>query len=113
MNDRQANNDLGQSPCLVAAKLVASTTCYDQEYNVDPLEKDAWYINGDDPPDCMCNDVAYSLFSACGDCQGHVWLDWAAWSANCTSTSQAYQGDIPADTDIPTWAQIDVEVRSL
>jgi hypothetical protein len=108
----QANNALGQSPCLVVAKLVAQ--CFNQaNYSVVAIDSDGEYLNSDNPAPCMCTDSAYSLFAACGDCQGAKWLNWGQWTTKCTSTSLTYQGDIPPDTQIPGWATLNIEVHSL
>jgi hypothetical protein len=62
----QMENSRGQSPCVVAAKLVASVTCYNDDYTLLPLGVDGWYKNGGgNPPACMCNDEICLFFHSC------------------------------------------------
>ncbi|KAH9953335.1 hypothetical protein BC827DRAFT_1249087, partial [Russula dissimulans] len=30
---------------------------------------------------CQCTTPVYSLFSACGACQGAFWIRWSQWSS--------------------------------
>ncbi|KIM57506.1 hypothetical protein SCLCIDRAFT_1219410 [Scleroderma citrinum Foug A] len=55
---------------------------------------------------CKCNTVMYSLISACGACQGEIFIMWNAWSAECGNYTSNNLSQIPAPTDIivPPWA---------
>jgi hypothetical protein len=107
------NNSLGQSPCLVAAKLVAAVDCMNMDYYLAPLSNDTIaYGNSVNPVGCLCNIPIYSLFAACVFCQRHGgWVfDWGFWTKNCSKTFPAYEGKVPPDTKIPPWAILNVEV---
>jgi hypothetical protein len=107
-----AENSKGQNPCRVVAELVAAVTCFNQDYTIVPLSSSGWYGNSPAPPECMCNDQAYALFSACSDCQGNGnYLSWGSWTTNCTKTFDNYRGNIPSDTEIPGWANLDVSSK--
>jgi hypothetical protein len=123
----QAFNSLGQSPCDVTAymmstcnreselfSLFASPALWSHliaEYKLGPLSP-GYVYSGPGRPDhsdtanlCLCSTVGYSLFSACGACQGRDWMkcgytvsssqlltadvtviSWSEWIANCTKT---------------------------
>ncbi|KAF8262512.1 hypothetical protein EI94DRAFT_1743490 [Lactarius quietus] len=86
-------NSLQQSPCLVAAYLIAA--CF---YGCPGP-----YYPGDQ---CSCNTVSYNLFSACGACQGEPWLSYSDWSYNCTinATAGTFPEPVPAGLRVPKWA---------
>jgi hypothetical protein len=111
-HDAQATNSFNQNPCLVAAILVAAPTCYDDEYNIPTLPGDNYYSNAGLQVPCVCNDAVYSLFAACADCQGHIFVNFTSWTDGCNSTFQTYQGTVPPTTTIPPWATLNVEVRT-
>ncbi|KAF8262511.1 hypothetical protein EI94DRAFT_1743477 [Lactarius quietus] len=93
-------NSLQQSPCVVAAYLIA--TCLGGS-----LSPGYHYVGPYYPGDqCSCNTVSYSLFSACGACQGESWLSYSDWSYNCTTneTVGTFPKPIPPGTRVPKWA---------
>ncbi|RPD75671.1 hypothetical protein L226DRAFT_560155 [Lentinus tigrinus ALCF2SS1-7] len=111
-------NSLGQSPCLVTSWLFVP--CYgpgngsfiesltpDEVYE-GPQAKDAF-----DSTPCDCNTVLYSVFAACGLCQGANIDPWPTYSTNCTQVSiGSYPEPIPGGTAIPAWAFLDVTTNS-
>jgi hypothetical protein len=108
----QAKNALGQNPCLVAAILVAAPTCFDDAYDVDPLANGSTYAGtGGVQAPCVCNDVVYSLFAACADCQGQAFATFKDFTGTCNKTFPTYQGTVPPSTEVPGWAQMNIEVR--
>lgn len=107
----QMDNSMGQSPCVVAAKLINTNNCLKGVGNINPLKQGEIYPNNGKPNDaCMCNDPIYSLFSACAACQNFGFEDWAGWTKNCKKVYPTYQGNTPSDTEIPGWALLNVEV---
>jgi hypothetical protein len=109
----QAKNSFGQSPCLVAAILVAAPTCFDDAYNIMPLDNGSTYASTGEALPCTCNDVVYSLFSACADCQGESWSTFKDFTTGCNKTYTDYQGNVPPSTTIPGWAEINIQVRAI
>ncbi|KAF8258911.1 hypothetical protein EI94DRAFT_1834699 [Lactarius quietus] len=98
-------NSLQQSPCVVAAYLIA--TCLGGSYSFVALSPGYHYVGPYYPGDqCSCNTVSYSLFSACGACQGESWLSYSDWSYNCTTneTVGTFPKPIPPGTRVPKWA---------
>ncbi|KAN0114319.1 hypothetical protein V8E52_006815 [Russula decolorans] len=109
-------NSLGQNPCLVTAYLMG--TCNDGSFTIDAL------IPGDKYPGpsgiqdsdlCMCNTVAYSLISACGACQGGIWISWSEYSLYCTTTlpPSSFPNPLPLGIRVPQWALIDVTSENI
>ncbi|KAI0246489.1 hypothetical protein BJV78DRAFT_1356115 [Lactifluus subvellereus] len=76
-------NSLDQNPCLVTAYLLS--TCLGGSDSVQPLGLGEWYTILDGGNLCLCNTVAYSLYSACGACQQATWTTWSEYSTNCTN----------------------------
>jgi len=103
-------NSLNQNPCDVSATL--ESVCYGGQYTIPPLSYPQTYsgpyVNQDNM--CECNNVVYSLTSACGGCQGSSWISWAQWSLNCSSKAppSTYPFTIPQGTRVPHWAYLDV-----
>ncbi|KAF8843547.1 hypothetical protein BDN67DRAFT_1000775 [Paxillus ammoniavirescens] len=85
-----ADNSLGQSPCIVASYL--ESQCFTNGFNIQGLNPGQYYgaPSGAYANPCECNTVAYSLVSACGACQGAVYLTWPAWTVNCNATLDRY-----------------------
>jgi hypothetical protein len=109
----QMNNKLGQSPCLVYAKLMSA--CLDIDYVLPSLTDDSHFystIGGTSPGDCECNEPVYNLISACAACQGpnRLRLRWTEWGQHCLKIYPTFKGEVPDDTQIPLWAQLSVEV---
>ncbi|KAI0250333.1 hypothetical protein BJV78DRAFT_590711 [Lactifluus subvellereus] len=105
------SNSLRQSPCTVAAYLMA--TCNQGAFSIAPLGPGYSYIgpNGvDDGNLCKCNTVAYSLLSACDGCQQETWITWSQYSFNCTKTFpvSSFPNPVPSGTRVPQWALCDV-----
>jgi hypothetical protein len=106
-------NSLGQSPCVVAANMLA--TCYEGSYTLAPLPTGYGY-RGPTQPDlsnkCQCSTVGYSLISACVLCQKGGPLSWSKYVANCTSTllvpPSRFPNPVPNGTRVPHWAILDV-----
>jgi len=105
-------NDEGQSPCLVASALQG--VCSNNEWNVPPLSDISNYYGGPtitEHNSCLCNTVSYSLFSACGACQGGQIGNWPLWVTNCSASEievGSYPYPLPAGTSVPTWAYMNV-----
>lgn len=101
-----ANNVMGQNPCIVASSL--ESECVPGGFNVSALPPGTHYIgpNATQANPCECNTVVYSLISACGACQGEIFITWNAWSAECGNYTSNDLSQIPAPTDIvvPPWA---------
>jgi hypothetical protein len=103
-------NSIGQSPCTVAAYMLA--TCYAQSYTLAPLP--SGYAYGGPTHDysnkCECSTVGYSLVSACVECQGQKPFSWSEYVANCTSTlpPSQFPNPVPDGIRVPHWAILDV-----
>ncbi|KAH9976938.1 hypothetical protein BJV77DRAFT_573141 [Russula vinacea] len=63
---------------------------------------------------CYCNTVSYSLFSACGACQGQKWINWSLWVTNCTKIlpPSLFPNPIPSGISVPRWASLDVTIEN-
>ncbi|KAI0246498.1 hypothetical protein BJV78DRAFT_148240 [Lactifluus subvellereus] len=112
----QTSNSLGQSPCTVAAYLMA--TCNGGSFYMPPLEPGNSYpgpTGGDDGDLCKCNTVVYSLLSACDACQQEPWIDWLEYSLNCTNVMPvpSFPNPIPSGTRVPQWALLDVTFEDI
>jgi hypothetical protein len=106
------NNSRKQSPCQVAATLLA--VC--GSYNVAALPVDSHYTGPSlaAANACQCNTVVYSLMSACGACQGRTYENWSTWSGNCPTVSiSTFPNSIPPDTFVPGWAYMDVKANGI
>jgi len=104
-----ALNSQQQSPCLVAAYLYSA--CAGGQFTVDALPVGTHYIGPTvaTANPCDCSSVLYCLSSACGDCQGRLFITWSEWNANCSSTSlRTFPEPVPSGTTIPPWAYLDV-----
>jgi len=103
-------NDLGQSPCLVAA--FVGGVCFDGDFSVfalkGPTDKYA-ILTGNGINTCECNAVFYNLIQACAFCQGSEILSWSNFTVSCPAilTDPTGVETIPSDTSVPTWAFID------
>ncbi|GLB34838.1 putative expressed protein [Lyophyllum shimeji] len=103
-----ANNSHKQSPCQVAAVLLA--VC--GPYKVAALPDGSHYTGPalGATNRCQCNTVVYSLMSACGSCQGRTYETWDTWSGNCPTVSiSSFPEAIPPNTFVPGWAYFDVQ----
>jgi hypothetical protein len=86
----QAFNSLGQSPCTVAAYMIATCNRGGEylvcwliqalcshlyvDFTLSPLDPGESYFDGNTTfSSCECTTVGYSLISACGACQGETW----------------------------------------
>ncbi|KIM86820.1 hypothetical protein PILCRDRAFT_317299 [Piloderma croceum F 1598] len=103
------NNNLNQSPCLVAA--YAQGTCNGGQFTVNPLAPDTHYTGPDvamaNP--CQCSTVVYSLMSACAVCQNRNIETWSTWDVNCSQVYlMQFPNQVPSATSIPAWAYLDV-----
>ncbi|KAI9443923.1 hypothetical protein H4582DRAFT_2071476 [Lactarius indigo] len=111
--DTQSFNSLGQSPCIVAAYMLA--TCNDSVFVLQPLRPGNSYFVpvASDSPDfneCLCTVVAYNLLSVCDACQGENWRAWSNYSSNCVDIDPAplsFPNLVPSGTSVPQWAVID------
>ncbi|PBK78254.1 hypothetical protein ARMSODRAFT_968422 [Armillaria solidipes] len=104
-----ANNNLGQSPCLVASYL--ETACLNTSFLVPALPNGSHYTgpNTAQANLCNCNTVTYSLISACADCQNRQYLNWGNWTADCAVVAVGlFPEPVPAGTAIPQWAYINI-----
>ncbi|KAI5122719.1 hypothetical protein M0805_009772 [Coniferiporia weirii] len=111
------DNSLRQSPCLVAAYLLAE--CVGGDWTVEPTTPSSHYAppNSTTENQCQCSWAVYNTIQACADCQGQDFssaiFSWPGWSGNCSSNllsdSVAYPVNvtIPAETAIPFWATTD------
>ncbi|KAF8329849.1 uncharacterized protein EI90DRAFT_1353804 [Cantharellus anzutake] len=94
-----AQNSKGQNPCLVAAYLMEM--CY---YPTSPTG-DASTQN-----ECVCSTPVYQLMSACGACQGRLFVGWQEWKFYCPSYgfgAGQFPKAVPVGTAVQYWAQID------
>ncbi|KAN0119078.1 hypothetical protein V8E52_004525 [Russula decolorans] len=103
-------NSIGQSPCTVAANMLA--TCYSGSYTLAPLPSGYAYggPTHDSSNKCQCSTVGYSLASACAVCQGQDPASWSAYVANCTYIlpPSQFPNPVPAEVYVPHWAILDV-----
>ncbi|KAF8465589.1 hypothetical protein DFH94DRAFT_354171 [Russula ochroleuca] len=88
-------------------------TCDGGNYTIPSLPPGNWYIGPhgvDDANLCYCNTVAYSLFSACGACQGQKWITWSEWVTNCTKIlpPSSFPNTVPSGTSVPYWVVLNV-----
>ncbi|KAF7304962.1 hypothetical protein MKEN_01210900 [Mycena kentingensis (nom. inval.)] len=108
-----AFNSKKQSPCQVAASLIAVCT---GSYEVSALP-DGFHYNGpsfQDTNECWCNTVAYATFSECALCQGRTFVQWSVWGINCPSVAKStFPRPLPAGLRVPGWAYLDVEDSDL
>ncbi|KAF8465588.1 hypothetical protein DFH94DRAFT_848610 [Russula ochroleuca] len=114
-------NSVELSPCTVTAFMVA--TCSGEDYTFYLLPQGYSY-SGPDGFDasnlCYCNTVAYSLFSACGACQGQEWITCGhylvamARVTNCTKTlpPSSFPNPVPSGIWVPRWALLDVTIEN-
>ncbi|KAH7929702.1 hypothetical protein BV22DRAFT_1029104 [Leucogyrophana mollusca] len=102
-----ANNNMGQTPCVVASYLQAP--CHPNGANITALTNSSYEYT---PPQvvtqCECNTVLYSLVSACGGCQGAEWVTWQYWITNCSGNTynEEYPRPLPSQTEVPAWAYL-------
>jgi len=103
------NNDRNQNPCLVAA--YAQGACNGGQFSVASLPEGTHYTGpfANQVNACECSTVVYSLVSACGLCQGDIFISWSDWSTNCSTVyPSVYPEPISSGTSIPAWAYLDV-----
>jgi hypothetical protein len=100
---------MDQSPCEVAAQLIASSLGEDS--TLDPPDPGPrLYINTYHEA-WSCNMPFYSLMAACADCQADPWETWETWTTSCLSTFDTFESLVPTTTIIPGWANLDFLVR--
>ncbi|KAF8969855.1 hypothetical protein BDZ97DRAFT_1754280 [Flammula alnicola] len=111
-------NSEKKSPCDIASSLLA--VCNNGSFPVDALPDSSHYLGPSlqNANACQCNTVTYSLMSACGACQGQIYLpqphyfSWSVWSANCAMVYvDTYPEPIPSGVSVPGWAYLDVEAN--
>ncbi|KAH9169208.1 hypothetical protein EDB89DRAFT_2231404 [Lactarius sanguifluus] len=102
-------NSLGQSPCIVAAYMLA--TCNSSVFILEPLQPGNSYTVSDSSSfnNCLCNSVAYNLLSVCDACQGQNWRAWSNYSSNCPNGPfpLPFPNSVPLGTRVPQWALVD------
>ncbi|KAH9026645.1 hypothetical protein EDB84DRAFT_336141 [Lactarius hengduanensis] len=102
-------NSLGQSPCIVAAYMLA--TCNSSVFILQPLQPGNSYTVSDGSifDNCLCTSVAYNLLSVCDACQGQNWRAWSNYSSNCLDrlTPLPFPYTVPLGTRVPQWASVD------
>ncbi|KAH9161228.1 hypothetical protein EDB89DRAFT_754399 [Lactarius sanguifluus] len=111
-------NSLGQNPCKVTAYMMS--TCYRGVFTVNPLSLgDIAYAGPSreevrDAGSCWCNSVAFSLISACSECQGAQSLLWSEYYQNCTRILEpsTFPNPVPAGTRVPQWALVDITLAN-
>ncbi|KAF9789864.1 hypothetical protein BJ322DRAFT_562703 [Thelephora terrestris] len=105
----QSQNSLGQDPCNITGDLYAACN---GNGTITPLTSTQGYYApdlGTPTPACNCNSVIYSLFAACGLCQGGQAATWTRWITDCNFTYLSqYPYNVPPGTAIPRWAFINV-----
>lgn len=106
-------NSLGQDPCAVATVLESSGCRGGGPFDIPPLNGSQNYrpprASQDEELSCECNTVLYSLYMACGSCQGGVAVTWLYWITHCSQVYVAqYPYDIPFGTAVPRWAFFNV-----
>ncbi|KAI9443920.1 hypothetical protein H4582DRAFT_2189531 [Lactarius indigo] len=101
------SNSLGQSPCIVAAYMLA--TCNGSVFTFDGLEPGSSYIVSGSIGDCQCNVFTYNLLSACEACQEASLTTWPEYSFNCADglTPLTFPYPVPPGTRVPQWALVD------
>ncbi|KAI9438020.1 hypothetical protein H4582DRAFT_1952141 [Lactarius indigo] len=107
-------NSLGQNPCKITAYMMS--TCYRGAFAVNPLGLGDTAYAGPSRQEvqeaglCWCNTVAFSLISACSECQGGQSLFWSEYRQNCARTLEpsTFPNPVPAGTRVPQWALIDI-----
>lgn len=109
-------NTLGQNACTVAAYLMS--TCNNGAFSINALLPGYSYTGPtalDGTNMCKCNTVAYNLLSACDACQSAIWISWAEYSSNCTTTlaPSSFPNAVPSGTRVPHWALMDPTLEGL
>ncbi|KAF9463130.1 hypothetical protein BDZ94DRAFT_1309050 [Collybia nuda] len=110
-------NSHGESPCLVAAKVIGA--CHAGNWKVGSLRPGEYYT----PPSnvtanmCSCSYSAYNLLSACTTCQYAVPSEvitgvilWANYIQHCSERQRSkiyFPESIPWNVSIPYWATKD------
>ncbi|KAG8848116.1 hypothetical protein FRB96_001303 [Tulasnella sp. 330] len=98
------DNQLGQSPCLVAAVCII-----DGQWEVSAITSGLPYSGpkGIYANACQCCTVTYNLLQACATCQGGGIGTWTDWVADCKAPVSGYPESTPGGTSIPDWAYLD------
>ncbi|KAH9028993.1 hypothetical protein EDB85DRAFT_1892267 [Lactarius pseudohatsudake] len=67
-----------------------------------------------DAGSCWCNTVAFSLISACSECQGGQSLLWSEYYQNCARILEpsTFPNPVPAGTRVPQWALVDITLAN-
>ncbi|GJE90801.1 hypothetical protein PsYK624_069450 [Phanerochaete sordida] len=103
-----ANNNLGQSPCVIAAYIRSACETNPADYNIVPsLSGHYGPPTGTDVDICTCSMVYYNTINACSVCAGNKTLSWSASTAPCGSKTSIARV-IPDGTAVPAWAFLDV-----
>ncbi|KAF8524010.1 hypothetical protein JB92DRAFT_2882341 [Gautieria morchelliformis] len=103
-------NQEQQSPCLVAAAFQSACNS-----GIPALASDQAYAGpkmGESSP-CQCSTVVYSVFSACGACQGALFNPWTDWMTNCSASDisiSRFPPSLPSGLTVPAWAYLNVTV---
>ncbi|KAH9054916.1 hypothetical protein EDB87DRAFT_1361132 [Lactarius vividus] len=115
---RWSFNSLDQNPCGVTAYMMS--TCYHGGFAMNPLGLGDIAYAGPSREDvrdagpCWCNTVAFSLISACSECQGGQSLLWSEYYLNCTRILEpsTFPNPVPAGTRVPQWALLDITLAN-
>ncbi|KAK7690895.1 hypothetical protein QCA50_005997 [Cerrena zonata] len=102
-------NSRGQSPCLVAAYLIAPSLDDPTHAHVSALPPDFHYLTPSKDSPCLCNSVYYSMLQACAVCQDRTSDVWSTWIMNCSNVYQTvYPCDFSSGTAVPAWGYLNV-----
>ncbi|KAH9976015.1 hypothetical protein BGW80DRAFT_75905 [Lactifluus volemus] len=107
--DRWTWNSNNQSPCLLAAAMLAA--CNNGTYHI-PSDSRYKFFTPDESSfsggdGCKCSTTTYSLLAACSQCQKGTWTTWAQYSSGCTNNATAKASrtfPYPTPLNIPLWA---------
>ncbi|KAI0280144.1 hypothetical protein BGY98DRAFT_1175730, partial [Russula aff. rugulosa BPL654] len=104
-------NSLHQSPCTVAAYMLA--TCNEGSYTLAPMPTGYGYT-GPTPESsnkCQCSTVGYSLISAWSHARDR-YVQLSSYTVNCTPAStlppSQFPNPVPDGITVPHWAILDV-----
>ncbi|KAJ3535041.1 hypothetical protein NMY22_g6672 [Coprinellus aureogranulatus] len=107
------HDSVGHTPCFTAAHLYEP--CGKRRFlQTIPPGNSYWGPNATNYDPCGCSTAVYMLTSACGACQGRLWVNYTFWSKDCPATMryQVYPREIPVGVTLPIWATANVSLMA-